>query len=84
MSISENDSVYLLDDEPNDEVEELITWQEAEWTREALGMSLADFARMLGVNYSVVYYGLKRPQSYLSAQAALMLRLGVNRRQARG
>ena len=80
----ENNPISFLEDEPADDAEELITWQEAEWTREALGMSLADFARMLGVNYSVVYYGLKRPQSFLSPQAALMLRLGVNRKQARG
>lgn len=60
-------------------LEELITWEEAEWTRQALGMSTADFARLLGVQHSAVYHGQKRPQSYLKPQAALMLKLGVNR-----
>ena len=59
--------------------EELVSWEEAEWTREALGMSTATFARMLGVNVSAVYHGQRHPQTFLSTQAALMLRLGVNR-----
>lgn len=66
-----------FDDEPAEQ--EVYTWREAEWTREALGLSVADFARLLGVNYSVVYYGIKRPTSFLSPQAAQMLRLGSNR-----
>lgn len=64
-------------------VDELITWEEAEWTRQALGMSTADFACMLGVKTSAVYHGQKHPQTVLNGQAALMLRLGVNRRQAK-
>jgi len=57
----------------------LITWEEAEWTREALGMSAADFARLLDVEPSAVYAGQKRPRSFLSPRAALLLTLGVNR-----
>lgn len=62
---------------------ELISWEEAEWTRQSLGMNVADFARMLGINVSAVYRGQKHPQSFLKPQAALLLRLGVNRMQTK-
>lgn len=65
-------------------IEEQITWEEAEWTREALGMSSAQFAHLLGVKVSVVYHGQKHPRAFLSQQAALMLRLGVNRLRVKG
>lgn len=63
--------------------ENLISWEEAEWTRQALGMSNANFERLLGVQQSVVYHGQKHPQAYLKPQAALMLKLGVNRLSAK-
>lgn len=63
--------------------EEFINWEEAEWTRQVLGMSIAHFACMLGVNVSVVYHGQKHPQTLLKPQAAVLLRLGVNRLKAK-
>lgn len=59
--------------------QELISWEEAEWTRQALGMSVADFARLLGVQPAAVYRGQKQPQTFLSRSAAMLLVLGVNR-----
>lgn len=74
---------WELADAPLDGSDSLISWEEAEWTRQALGMSCADFALMLGVKPTAVYQGQKHPQTFLKPQAALLLRLGVNRRRAR-
>lgn len=63
--------------------EELISWEEAEWTRQALGLSCADFARLIGVKASAVYQGQKHPKAFLSTQSAMMLKLGVNRMRLR-
>lgn len=73
-----------FDDVDEPEVEELITWEEANWTREAMGLSLSAFARLLGVRYQVVYEGLKRPLTFLKPQTALMLRMGSNRARHHG
>lgn len=70
-----------LENAPINGSDELISWEEAEWTREALGMSKADFAQMLGINLSVVYLGQSYPDNFLKPQEALLLRLGINRRQ---
>lgn len=64
--------------------DELITWEEAEWTRQALGMSCAYFARLLGVKASAIYHGQKHPQTFLRPQTATMLKLAVNRLRPRG
>lgn len=72
-----------LENAPINGSDELISWEEAEWTREALGMSKTDFAQMLGVNLSVIYLGQNYPDHFLKPQEALLLRLGVNQRQSR-
>jgi DNA-binding transcriptional regulator YiaG len=58
---------------------ETITWEEAEWTRAELGLSVADFARLLGVKQSAVHQGRLNPSSLLSASACALLRLAVAR-----
>lgn len=74
---------WAVEEEPVDGRDELISWEEAEWTRLVLGMNAADFALMLGVKPAVVYRGQKYPQTFLKPQEALLLRLGVNRRRHR-
>lgn len=74
---------HALEEEPVNGNEDLIFWEEAEWTRQALGMSNADFAQMLGVKPAIVYQGQKRPQGILKPQQAVLLRFGVNRRRHR-
>lgn len=66
-----------------EQLDDLITWEEAEWTRQALGMSHADFARLLGVSPVTIYQAQKKPFAFLKPQTALMLRLGVNRKEAK-
>lgn len=39
-----------FEDEPLDGRDTLLSWEEADWTRQALSMTSADFALMLGVN----------------------------------
>lgn len=73
----------VVESEAVDGRDELISWEEAEWTRQVLGMNASDFALMLGVKPSVVYRGQKYPQTFLRSQEALLLRLGVNRRRHR-
>lgn len=60
-------------------MQETITWEEAEWTREALGLSVADFARLIGVAQGAIYQGRRMPGSCLPEAACVLLRLAVNR-----
>jgi DNA-binding transcriptional regulator YiaG len=59
--------------------ETLITWEEAEWTRQALGLSVADFARLLGVTPATVYQRRGKAHAFLSDSSAALLTLAVNR-----
>lgn len=58
---------------------ETISWEEAEWTRDQLGLSVTDFARLLGLPSAQVHAGRLRPSSCLPEAAATLLYFAVNR-----
>lgn len=59
-------------------VQELISWEEAEWTRQELGMSVADFARLIGLPTSRVHAGRLHPANCLPFDSGVLLQLAVN------
>jgi len=59
--------------------EEYISGEEAEWTRQALGLSVSDFAKLCGVSPVTVYGWRDKPQTLLHQSKATLLTLAVNR-----
>jgi len=55
------------------------SWDEALYTKELLGLSDAQFARLIGCSVSAIASGRKNPQRLLRYQTARLLELGVNR-----